>query len=412
MHIRRVDPRQALIPVGIGVGLSLFGDSTLYTVLPEPSIAAQAGVSLAMVGVLLGANRFARLLFNNLAGSLFDRLPRRRLMIAAMITGVISTVCYAIGRGAGLMLLGRVLWGAAWAGIWIGSSAIALDISDDSNRGAISGRLQMWFSLGIAATTFSGGLFTDLFTYRGGLWLSAALGMVGVLIWILFLPETRRHPPRLAVRIDEAEFEVNHFPWKDVLISAVPLFAVRFAFQGVLNSTAILWLSQYVDGGISLGKFLLPLATLSGVFGAIRVLVGTASAPFIGALSDLGRRRWIVLALLLMAGTVGIGLMSTAWLGIGLFGALLAALTAYGVPAITAALVGDQVLPERRARGLGIIYTVGDLGATLGPVISLALVPIIGIRQVYLISAGLYGLAAVQSFVMAVLKQRSQNHPI
>jgi len=191
----------------------------------------------------------------------------------------------------------------------------------------------------------------------------------------------------------------------------VPLFAVRFAFQGVLNSTAILWLSQYVDGGISLGKFLLPLATLSGLFGAIRVLVGTASAPFIGALSDLGRRRWIILALLLLAGTVGIGLMSTAWIGIGLFGALLAALTAYGVPAITAALVGDQVLPERRARGLGIIYTVGDLGATLGPVISLALVPVIGIQRVYLISAGLYGLAAIHSFVMALIKQPSQNRP-
>jgi MFS family permease len=412
IHIQKVNPKRALIPIGVGTALSLFGDSTLYTVLPDPAIAAQAGVSLAMVGVLLGANRFARLLFNNLAGSLFDRLPRRRLMIPAMLLGVFSTALYAFGRGAAVMLLGRVLWGAAWSGIWIGSNAIALDISDDSNRGAITGRLQMWFSLGIALTSFGGGLFTDLFTYRGGLWVSASLGALGLLIWLLFLPETRLTKLAFPPVAKDADPDENHFNWRSIAAAAIPLFAVRFTFSGVMNSTTILWLSRYIDGGVTFGSILLPLATITGGIAAARVLVGTASAPLIGGLSDLGRKRWSTLAQLMLAGTAGIALMSLPWLGAGLVGTFLAALTAGAVPSLSVALIGDRVPLDRRSRGLGLIYTFGDLGASLGPVIGLALVPLLGVSRVYLISSGLYGLAAVLVLAASLMSARPEKHSV
>ena len=47
-------------------------------------------------------------------------------MITAMCLGTLATICYALGRGPAVMLLGRVFWGAAWSGIWIGGNAIAL----------------------------------------------------------------------------------------------------------------------------------------------------------------------------------------------------------------------------------------------------------------------------------------------
>jgi len=303
-----------------------------------------------------------------------------------------------------------VLWGAAWSGIWIGGNAIALDVSDNCNRGAITGRLQMWFSFGLALTAFTGGLFTDLFTYRGGLWLSAGLGALGVLVWLIFLPETRPQPKRVPLTTVEPGNEYQAFPWKSVISSALPLFAVRFTFAGVMNSTTILWLSQYIDGGVTVGEILLPLATLTGGFSAARTLVGMASAPLAGALSDFGRRRWMVLALLMFAGTIGIVLMSLPWLWVGLIGALFAALTSGAVPAISAALVGDQVPFERQSRGLGLIYTFGDLGATLGPVIALTLVPMIGIPRVYLIGAGLYGLVAGVAAVKSLRKDRQRAY--
>ena len=62
MHINR--PNTILTPLGIGLALSLLGDATLYAVLPSPEIARQAGLTLAMVGFLLGINRLVILIFN------------------------------------------------------------------------------------------------------------------------------------------------------------------------------------------------------------------------------------------------------------------------------------------------------------------------------------------------------------
>ena len=53
-------PRSVLLPLSIATGLSLLGDTTVYTVLPTHTI--EAGISLAVVGILLSAaGRFYRM---------------------------------------------------------------------------------------------------------------------------------------------------------------------------------------------------------------------------------------------------------------------------------------------------------------------------------------------------------------
>ena len=173
--IRSNQTHSVLTPLGIGLALSLLGDATLYAVLPSPEIARQAGLTLAMVGFLLGINRLVRLLFNGMAGWIYDRLPRRPLMLISLGIGTLSTAIYAFGTGPFILTAGRVLWGLAWSGLWIGANSMTLDISNDLNRGHINGRLQMWFFIGVAVSSFCGGIFTDLFTYRGGLWVSTFL---------------------------------------------------------------------------------------------------------------------------------------------------------------------------------------------------------------------------------------------
>jgi MFS family permease len=184
-------PQRVLTLLGAGTAISLLGDATLYAVLPNPPIAAQAGVSLAMVGVLLGVNRATRLLLNGPVGVLYDRLPRRRLLITSLVLGVISSIMYAAGWGFWPWLAGRVVWGVAWSLLSIGCNAVVLDISTDENRGRHSGQYQMWFFVGVASSSFLGGLFTDVFGFRPGLWLDAALIGGAALLWLFFLPETR-----------------------------------------------------------------------------------------------------------------------------------------------------------------------------------------------------------------------------
>src|SRR5512136_1102055 len=112
---KALHPGSVLFPLGLGTALSLMGDATLYTVLPTHT--ADAGITMAGVGIILGVNRAIRLLTNAPAGLAYDRWPRRRLFLPALFLGALSTAIYAATRGFWPLFVGRLLWGLAWSGI-------------------------------------------------------------------------------------------------------------------------------------------------------------------------------------------------------------------------------------------------------------------------------------------------------
>ena len=386
-------PGRVLLPLGLGTAISLLGDSTLYTVLPQASIAASVGVTLTMVGILLGINRLVRLLSNPIAGSLYDRLPTRRLMIASLFIGFISTTILAIGRGFEIYLLARVLWGIAWSGIWIGGNAIVLDIANDENRGRLSGQYQMWFFAGIGASAFLGGLFTDSFGFYLGLLISAGLTGIALLMWIIYLPETKPHrvnTPRLSKPNSS-----HPFPWNIAMLASIPVFVVRIVMAGVLASTTILWLGSLVGDGIALKSSFIPLATFSGAFVAVRTLIGMFSAPFSGRLSDRLNRRWLVIAILLAVGSFGLWLMSSVVIIAAVLGAFLASIPGGGIQVLAPVIAGDKVRPEVEGRVISVIYTVGDIGSALGPPLALWIVAVADLTSLYLGCSVLFALTAL-----------------
>ena len=374
-----------LIPLGIGLILCLFGDATLYTVLPKADIMHEAGITLSMVGIILGANRLIRIISNGPAGWLYDRLPRRGLMVGSLALGAVSTIFSAVSQGPWLLLAGRLLWGIAWSGLWIGTTAMTLDISREDNRGFINGQLQMWYFLAIAIASFSSGLFTDLLGYRGGLWLSAGLGLLAALVWLVFLPETRPD----GIKIPEKKTDGTKLPvyWKVAAKLTIPYVTMRIVFEGVLAATTILWLGQFVDGRYSVGNLSIPLATLTGIFTAIRVVVSILSAPWIGRLSDHLHRRWSVLAGVSVLGVFGLWGMSLPDFRLSVASGLVSAVTAGAIPLLIPAVIGDQVPEEQHGRTLGFIFSWGDLGSGLGPSLGLALIPLVGIAGTYQLCA-------------------------
>lgn len=386
-------PGRVLIPLGLGTAISLLGDSTLYTVLPHASIAASAGVTLTMVGIILGVNRLVRLLSNPIAGSLYDRLPTRKLMIASLFIGFISTTLYAIGRGFEIFLLGRILWGIAWSGIWIGGNTIVLDIANDENRGRLSGRYQMWFFAGIGASALLGGLFTDVLGFHGGLLISAALTGMALLMWILYLPETK--PYRVNTPRKPQPKSGHRFPWKTAILTSIPVFVVRFGLAGVLASTTIIWLESFLADGVTFEGGFIPIATFTGAFVAVRTLTGIISAPAAGTLSDRLNRRWLIIAMLLAIGSFGLWLMSSVAMITAFLGALLASLPGGGVQTLAPATAGDIVRPEVEGRVISVIYTIGDVGSALGPPLALWVVGVVGLTSLYKGCSVLFALTAL-----------------
>ena len=379
---------RVLVPLGIGTAFSLLGDSTLYTVLPKPEFAAQAGVTLTLVGLLLGANRIVRLIFNPTAGVLYDRLPRRGLLIGSLCIGTISTAIYAAGTGFVPLLIGRILWGAAWSGIWIGGNTVVLDIADEDNRGYLSGQYQTWFFLGVGITAFLGGIFTDAFGFQGGLWLSTILSALAALIWFIFLPETR--PARQLASYPPRHPEDKSFPWQIVLSTSVPVIAVRFIHAGVMASTTILWLGGFIGDQFTFGPFLVPIATITGFFVVLRTAASVVGGPLIGFTSDKLGNRWVVIAVIMALGAGGTWLMSGQLFTLAILGAFIASISGGGVQSLVPAIIGDRVEQAQYGRVLSAMYSFGDIGSAIGPPLALWLIEKISITSLYRLCAGLF----------------------
>ncbi len=395
----KFSPRRVLAILGIGTAVSLLGDSTLYTVLPDPQFALQAAVPFAQVGILLGVNRLARIFFNIPAGRLVDRFPRRPLMIGSLAIGALSTLTYAIGDGFWVMLAGRILWGAAWSGLWIGGQAIVLDLADSDNRGRLSGRYQMWFFLGIGLSAFLGGIFTDLLGYRGGLFLSAVLTAIAATMWLFLLPETAsRH-------VEKRRGENSGFRWRVVLVSALPIFTVRFIYAGVIAATSILWLSGFAGEGIHTLDLFIPIATLTGTLVALRTAFSMLGAPIAGFISDrLHGRRWIIIGAALIIGGGGLWFMGSPFLPLALFGVLLSALTASGVQVLITAYVGDSTPPNLSGHTLSRIFTFGDLGSALGPPLAFLFLVSFPLASLFRLCAVLSIAASFFAFALSAYK--------
>lgn len=385
--------------------LSLLGDNTLYTVLPDPTIWSRVGLTLTWVGVLLGVNRIVRLIFNTWAGVLYDRLPRRRLLIGSLALGAVCNVIYALAFGPAPFLLGRVLWGLAWSGLSIGGNTVVLDVSTESTRGRNSGHFQMWFFIGVAVGALAGGTFTDLLGFQGWLWVSAAITGMAALFWYFKLPETRPADGSGTSRVPSW----HEFPIRESLPAAVPVMAVRFVFAGVMAATTILWLEQYVGRELSLVWIVVPLATLTGAFSAVRVLTSIVGAPLAGRASDRMGRRWPVIAIGLGAGAIGAWLMGGSIIWVALVGALLAAITAGSVQALAPAIIGDRVHEARQSRGLSVVLSLGDIASALGPPLALGLLTTLGISGVYRLSAVVLGVAGV--FALLQIRIESKLKP-
>jgi MFS family permease len=369
--------------LGLSTALSLMGDATLYTVLPTQT--AAAGIALSSVGILLGVNRAVRILLNGPAGLAYDRSARRWLYVPALFVGALSTAIYAATTGFWPLLLGRVVWGIAWSGIWVGGATVILDVSTDQNRGRWTGLYQTWFFVGGALGALMGGLLTDRLGYTATLWVSAGITAAGGLAALLFLPETRTSRAERATGQrsgDRLRLTENRGVWVAASLQGIN----RFVASGVLAATLGLLVQNWLKGiPLAIG-----VATLTGILSASRAGLSSLAAPLAGALSDRLGERWRIVIGALVLGAVSMALLSVnAWAAI-LAGIAGVALVRGSSEAMVTALTGDLVRTEQRGRAIGLVHAASDLGSAIAPPVAYLLLPWVGIVGVYLGCAALF----------------------
>lgn len=378
-----------LVVVGIGTALSLIGDSSLYTVLPTHT--TDAAISLSAVGVMLSANRWVRLASNGPAGWLSDRLPRRALFIPALFLGALSTAIYGFTAGYWPLLIGRLLWGISWSGIWVSGNTIVLDVATDQNRGRMIGFYNVAFFSGASLGSLLGGWLTDLLGYAMAMRIAALLTLTGAIIVLLFLPETKGKHQKEKSKASESSPS-----GKDVSTAEMgSVFALigvnRLLIAGTLIPTFGLFLQQTLGEQVEVFRWSLGIATLTGLGISVSSILGIIFLPVIGGLSDRLGNRWRVASIGLLPGTAGFLLLGLAWPWAIVFGLPLTSATSSSNQGMSTALVGD-LAGDRSGRYLGFLFTAGDLASAAGPLLVFWLVGFVDLNAIYFAAAALFGL--------------------
>jgi MFS family permease len=392
---QQLPPWFILILVGMGVALSLPGDTTLYIALPTHT--AEAGIALADVGLMLSANRLIRLFINGPYGVLIERIPRRWMLVPSLLLGGMSYLLYTV-PGYWPLLVGRLLWGIAWAGIWLGGGTVVLDIATDRNRGRYSGAYQIFFFSGVGGSAILAGILTDQIGYINGLQVSAAIALIMGFIWLVFLPETR---PAQVSDVGESLHVSKHRSESDTrpARSRVPLFIAIgllginwLIFLGGIGAIMPLLLQERIGDEVIILGLLLPLTTLTGTMTAGSQFLSAAISPLSGWLTDRSGNRWGLVVVSSLLGVVSLLVIATGDGTTVILAILLSAIATSIIQTQVMTLVGDYAQNNRQGRILGILNTVGDLGSAGGPLLAYALLPIIGLQGIFWSMAGILAL--------------------
>ena len=402
-----------MLPLGLAVFCSLFGDLTLYAVLATQR--EVVGISLGAVGIMLGINRLVRIPGNPLVGLLQDRRGRKPLFVLGMGIGALSVAGFGLLRGFWPFLIARAGWGIAWTLINVGGMTMVIDVSTPANRGKLNGFYSVWIWLGFAGGPLLGGTLVDVIGFQQAMLVCAGITGFGFLIAAVLLPETRTArladaPATLESQQTKQRLTLTIAPrkWLETakrldpsLLRATGLTAVvKFVGEGVTLSTLSLLLAERIGESLQVGSLVLGISTVTGILLALRAALAGLSGPIAGHLSDTGSGRqsavgrhaeigrWTVIIGSIAVGIVGCLLLAWARaLGLILLGVALGAISVGALISTLAAAVGDLVSAGQQGTAMGIYATAGDVGSTLGPFLAFALLSVVELRWVYMVCA-------------------------
>ncbi|MFC4359450.1 MFS transporter [Halobium salinum] len=379
------DSRRVVLAVIVSTFFVGFGGGVVFPILPN--LEAVLGISPFVVGLILSANRFTRLVANAPAGSLVDRVGTRRPFVAGLAIEGVATFGYVFALGAAApavwFLAARVAWGIGSALVFATAYTITADVSTGPDRGTSMGLVRAGITFGFPAGLFLGGVVSDAYSVEAAFTVAAAFALLASGVAYLTVPETHvgvgtdGSGDRTNETASRSAFEVDRSV--PAVTAGLVNFGLYFSYVGVLFATLVLLLG---DRGFSVLGY--AAQGTSGVLMAATVLSGSVFMLVGGSLSDrLGARVPVLLAFLGVACVGFLLLVVAETLPTFLLGCLCVGGGQGGVGGPLMALLADLTPGDRMGRATGTTNLLGDVGGGLGPLVSLPLVQAVGFAPVY-----------------------------
>ena len=365
-----------------------FGGGVIFPILPNLGVIL--GISPFLVGVILSANRFSRLVANAPAGSLVDRYGTRKPFVIGMVIQGIATSGYVVALLSPLpeawFMAARLLWGVGSALVFATAYTIADDISDGGSRGSNMGLIRGGVLFGFPTGIVLGGLVSELSGNVVAFAVATAFAFLASAIAYQTVPETHV----------EGGSNQSVKPWDiNTSLPAVTVgmvnFAVFFVYVGALFATLVLFI-----GRNQLSVFGFDAQGSSGLFMGLTVVAAGLSMYLGGYVSDRNQSRVPILLLFLVVTSIGFLLLAFADSVVTLaIACVCIGLGQGGTSGPLMALLGDLVVDGEMGRAVGTNNVFGDIGGGIGPIVTLPIVDIVGFWPIYVSCAAMPLIAAV-----------------
>ena len=376
-------PSRTTVFTATATALSLLGDQALYALLPL--YFQEIGLLPIQVGILLSANRWVRLLTNQLAERLVDRFPVNLMLVLSLALGALLSLAYAYISSFLVLLVARCLWGLCWSFIRHISVMGVASSTEPQNLGQIMGFYNGISHIGSVLGIVLGGILFDLIGFSTTLALFCLFSLFAV-------PFAMRSGVQTSSIITDPQQNNQSSTRYSALLCCG--FCIGSVGPGLIMSTlGFILLSRY-GTEVALMGFVVGIATLNGLLLGCRWVLDTLGAPIYGALIDRTGIR-VGAPLCFLVGLIVMLLLNLsenlAGLALGMIVFFMCGTALSTVVSAEASRLGAKVFAR--------YATAGDLGAAFGPVIGWGAYELIGTPNfVFVLGAGLYAIGMFSTF--------------
>ncbi len=380
-------PRSALLFILATILIDAIGIGIIFPLMPDLMARVGAGDTASGAiwgGVLLAAYAAMQFVFAPIVGGLSDALGRKPVLIAALTVLAVDYVIMALAGTFWVLLIGRMLAGAAGA-TYTTATAYLADISPPEKRAASFGLIGAAFGVGFVLGPALGGLLAT-WHVTAPFWVAAGFAAANVAFGLLILPESlaparRRRFTRRDLNPFRAILDAFRLPGL-----ALPL-ALLFVFELANMVYPTLWSFWARE---TFGWTAAAIGLSFAAYGAGVAFTQGAVLPFL--VPRIGDYRTLLLAgVSAVAALFGLGFTTAAWVVFVLVP--IACLSDMFPPTITAMM--SNVVPEDRQGMLqGVIAALGSIAAILGPLVATPLFQAFAAADAPLYQPGMPFLAA------------------
>lgn len=392
--------------IAVVVFIGGIGGGLVFPILPALGLAL--GIQGFMVGLILSANRIARLIFNMPAGNLIGRIGPRRILTFALTVESLGILCFSaalhLGHAQWWLLSGRFIFGIGSAFLFVGSQAAVLMMSEHADRGRKTTTVRLAQNVSVPFGLVFGGVIASFLGNDAAFLSGTVITALSAAYAFTALPAMGPRPPEQASKSQAGIRAILHAPGVSFVVAAwMANLLIFLTVQGALLATLVLLIEDR-----HLQIFGMQPQGTSGVVMAVMIAASAAVASLSGRVIDANRWRSTLVfpaLVVLAAGFVVLGLAPNLW-GM-LAGVILVGLSFNAVSLPMMALMGDNLSREQQGPATGALQLFGDIGGTIGPMAGVEIALHLGLGPLYIGMGVLVAVALIPMVVVHMMERRS-----